>query len=147
MYNFRCLDKSVFYNYFSGTTDFISSCNLWGAPFENLLMEYVLLLVPGATSSWSFICIFGLHFIVECVRSYCTKLLLSPQYNILLRLQYWWTFSLHYFHPPPHKFVAFITNSLQWQVVNQSGLNLLCHFFDKQSVTVSKRQSASIILR
>ncbi|KAM1156496.1 hypothetical protein ACFX2B_026994 [Malus domestica] len=33
------------------------------------------------------------------------------------------------------------------KVVNQSGLNVLCHFFDKQSVTVSKRQSASIILR
>ncbi|BBH07848.1 Protein of unknown function D, partial [Prunus dulcis] len=33
------------------------------------------------------------------------------------------------------------------KVVNQSGSDLLCHFFDKQSVTVSRMQSASVILR
>lgn len=34
-----------------------------------------------------------------------------------------------------------------WQVENQSGLNLHCHFYEQQSVTVGRKQSASIFLR
>lgn len=34
-----------------------------------------------------------------------------------------------------------------WQVENQSGLNLHCHFDEQQSVTVGRKQSASIFLR
>ena len=40
-----------------------------------------------------------------------------------------------------------IVNSSNIQVENQSGLNLLCHFYDNQDVSIAGKHSSTILLR